>query len=123
MEKQLIELVLPEGLLDYFEVEAVKTGVNSEEEPSLRIYLTEKNIIPKGYDASEYESKGFFDPKTISDFPIRGRFVYLVIKRRRWRHKTDPNRIIFNDYSFLAEGTKMTRDLAAFLKGAGRNAP
>jgi len=83
------------------------------------IYLLEKNVLPIGYSNLEYESKGFYLDKTIQDFPIRGRAVYLIIKRRRWRHKQS-GIIIKSDYSFIAEGSKITEELSAFLKGTDR---
>ena len=84
------------------------------------ISLEENNVIPRHYAAGNYESKGFYTEVTIQDFPIRGKAVYLLIKRRRWRHKNNPKDIIRNDYSFIAEGSKLTKELAVFLKETGR---
>jgi transposase len=84
------------------------------------IHLEEKNVLPQGYTNDDYESKGFHLPKTIQDFPIRGKAVYLIIKRRRWRHK-EHGKIIQSDYSFIADGSKLTEELSAFLKGTGRD--
>lgn len=84
------------------------------------IYLTEKNELPSGYPKSDFESKGFYCSKTIQDFPIRGKAVYLIIKRRRWRHKLSKQELK-SDYSFIAEGSKLTQELSDFLKGTGRD--
>ena len=83
------------------------------------IYLEENNEILGSYDKAKYESKGFTEI-TIQDFPIRGKAVYLKIKRRRWRHKERPHEIIRNDFSFVAEGSGFTKELSDFLKGTGR---
>ena len=83
------------------------------------IHLEENNEILGTYDKSQYESKGFTE-LTIQDFPIRGKAVYLKIKRRRWRHKERPREIIRNDFSFVAEGSGFTKELSDFLKGTGR---
>ena len=40
-----------------------------------------------------------------------------MIKRRRWRSKVAPNLSLCSNLSFLAKGSKMTAELAAFLKG------
>ncbi|MGI6321335.1 MAG: ISAon1 family transposase N-terminal region protein [Bacteroidales bacterium] len=80
-----------------------------------------KNILPSNYDSSEYESKGFCKRTFIQDFPIRGKAVYLGIRRRRWRHKTHKNEEIRSDYSFISEGSKITVELSDFLKGTGRD--
>jgi hypothetical protein len=42
--------------------------------------------------------------------------VYLVLRCRRWRNKSDKNKEIRRDFTFLAQGVKMTADLSAFLK-------
>ena len=83
------------------------------------ISLEENNCILGGVDASQYESKGFTEV-TLQDFPIRGKAVYLVIKRRRWRHKQDSSKVIRNDFSYVAEGSVLTKELSDFLKGTGR---
>ena len=95
MEKQLIDYLIPQELTTYFDVEKiVETPLAGTQRFQLHIHLTEKNILPDGYDCEQWESKGFTPPKTIQDFPIRGKMVYLVLKCRRWRHKHDPNKII-----------------------------
>lgn len=116
MEKDLLQMLLPAGLLDYFSITKIKEIENKDsKEKVLYIYLEEINQIPSDYDSTQYESKGFYAEKTIQDFPIRGKAVYLKIKRRRWRHKQ--NKIeIHNDYRFIAEGSKITQELSDFLK-------
>ena len=121
MEKDLLSMLMPEGLLDRFDVVNLEKGTDAKGMPYLKIHLDEKNILDKAYDGALYESKGFHQAKSIVDFPIRGRYVHLVLRRRRWRSKEDPTQLVSNDLSFLAEGTKMTRELAAFLKGTGGN--
>ncbi len=112
-------LFLPKDLLNHF----IITDIQSLCEVKLRreifyIYLEEKNELPTNYIKEDYESKGFYKAKIIQDFPIRGKAVYLVIKRRRWRKK-DTKKEIKSDYSFIAVGSKLTKELAAFLKGTG----
>lgn len=58
------------------------------------------------------------ESKLIQDFPLRGRAVYLRIKKRRWRHKTTEE-IIKRNFSFIADGSKFTQELSDFLKEAG----
>ena len=122
MNNEMIEFILPNGILEYF------TITNVEEKPDKRgkdldihIELEEKNVIPVGYDSNQYESKGFYATKTIQDFPIRGKAVYLAIKRRRWRNKKNKNEVIHNDYTLFAEGSKLTQELSDFLKSTGRD--
>jgi hypothetical protein len=122
MDKGLVDEILPEGLLQHFTVtEVKKLGEVSSKKMFFEIYLEENNHILGAYDKTHYESKGFTEV-TLQDFPIRGKAVYLKIRRRRWRHKENPNTIIRNDFSFVAEGSGFTKELSDFLKGTGRYA-
>lgn len=123
MNKDIIGYFLPDGLLEYFIVtNALKKVDEKTKQIVLHIELEEINKIPAGYAGSQYESKGFYPVKLIQDFPIRGKAVYLSIKRRRWRDKTDKNKIIHNDYPLVAAGSKLTQELSDFLKGTVRDA-
>lgn len=115
-------LFLPEDLLEHFDVISVlELGDYSTKKMIIEIHLEEKNQLPSDYKKEDYESKGFYLPKRIQDFPIRGKALYLVIKRRRWRLKKDKNTEIKSDYSFISEGSKLTKEISDFLKGTGRD--
>jgi hypothetical protein len=122
LEDELLASILPDFILDYFEIVAFKRlGDVSTKQMILEVHLDEKNIIRNSTLATrDYESKGFLPSSRVQDFPIRGRAVYLVIRRRRWRHKTTKKEI-GNDYSFVAKGSKLTEDISAFLKATGRD--
>ena len=106
----LIRLLLPEGILDYFELtDVTQTGVG------LNIYLEEKNLPPAGYEKSLLESKGFLPETAIQDFPIRGHKVALCIKRRRWEVKQS-GEIITRDWDLVRKGARMTTESGTFLK-------
>ncbi len=112
---------LPAELLSHFAIVEIKELCDVvSKELFYEISLEQNNVIPTKYNTIDYESKGFYTEVTIQDFPIRGKAVYLLIKRRRWRHKNNPKDIIRNDYSFIAEGSKLTKELADFLKETGR---
>jgi len=122
MDSSLLKSFLPTGLLDYFSiVDFRELGDLTTKKDCFYIYLDEKNVLPSGYNATDFESKGFYTRTSIQDFPIRGKAVYLCIKRRRWRQKNDKSIIIKSDYSFIAEGSKLTVELSDFLKGTGRD--
>jgi hypothetical protein len=121
MELSLIESILPEFILQYFTiVDFKRLGNISSKEMEFELHLDEKNIIHKEVDSTEYESKGFLPPSRVQDFPIRGKALYLVFRRRRWRHKIIKNEIS-NDISFVSKGVKLTEDISDFLKGTGRD--
>ncbi len=117
----MLSLFLPEGLLSHFEVVSLHIlGDVQTKKDCFYIYLDEKNTLPGSYNPKDYESKGFYGRTIVQDFPVRGKAVYLCIKRRRWRHKTDRTEIK-SDYSFIADGSKLTVELSDFLKGTGRD--
>ena len=121
METSLLSAFLPEFLLDYFELTTcLELGIIESKKMEFEIFLDEKNQLPTSIDSTEYESKGFLPSTRVQDFPIRGKAVYLNIRRRRWRHKTTKKEIA-NDYTFIAEGARLTRELSDFLKGTGRD--
>ena len=95
MELNVYRLLLPEGTLDYFDVVDVKERVNE-----IVIYLEEKNLVPEQYSGEATESKGFYDPVVVQDFPLRGKKVYLNIRRRRWILKKSNDYICRNDAGF-----------------------
>ena len=110
----LAKVVLPEGILEYFSISNI---LQSEE--TLKIYLNEKNLIPYEYQNDKLSSKGFYEEITVQDFPIRGKEVYLLIKRRRWLNESTGN-IVMRNWDLVAKGTRMTKDFAAFLKVISR---
>lgn len=121
MDRHFFSLFLPESLLDHFDLTSYKELGNVESKKmEFALYLDEQNQLPRGCDKSDYESKGFLPYTRVQDFPIRGKAVYLFIRRRRWREKSS-NKEVTNDYSFIAKGARLTKELAIFLKGTGRD--
>jgi len=121
LEQELLEEFLPDFLLNYFEIVALKkTGNISSKRMEFEIHLDEKNVLRKVDNQSDYESKGFLPSSRVQDFPIRGKAVYLIIRRRRWRHKITKKELS-NDFSFVSKGSKLTEDISDFLKGTGRD--
>jgi len=104
--------------MDYFEIKQHYHLCSiSDKLEYLLIDFDEKNEIPNGYSASEYESKGFTGSCIVQDFPIRGKGVYLRIRKRRWRNKRT-GATIQRNFSFIADGSKFTSELSDFLKDA-----
>jgi hypothetical protein len=69
----LISLLLPEGILDYFELTKVDKDTGG-----LHIYLQEKDISPEGYDRKALGSKGFLPEFVVQDFSIRGKKAFCI---------------------------------------------
>ena len=122
MNIEVLKSVMPLGLLEHFDIVDFKElGDLPTKKDCFFIYLDEKNVIHSHNEPELYESKGFNSRTLIQDFPIRGRAVYLGIRTRRWRSKFNKSEEIKNDYSFIAEGSKLTLELSDFLKGTGRD--
>ncbi len=115
MEKELASLILPEGILTYFDVTAVE-----KTEEGYWISLLERELAPSEFLGHKLSSKGFFEEVTIKDFPIRGKASYLKVKRRRWLNET-MNQVVSRDWELVAKGTRMTKEFAAFLKAVHRH--
>ena len=111
---ELIKLLLPEIIVEYFELTSYKRG-----DEILHLYLKEINSIPKEYRQHKLSSIGFFDEITVQDFPMRGHQVYLHITRRRWLNE-DTGQIVFRDWNLVADGTRVTKEFASFLKEINR---
>lgn len=110
VDKNILDLILPKGVLEYFLLTDYTSG------SEINLYLEEKNVVPEEYKNDKLTSKGFFDQITIQDFPLRGKAVFLHIKRRRWVNHTTGN-IVFRNWDMVARGTRMTEEFASFLKG------
>jgi hypothetical protein len=75
----LIKLLLPEIIVEYFELISYKKG-----EEVLHLYLKKINSIPQEFRQHKLSSKGCFDEITVQDFPTRAHQEHLHITRRRW---------------------------------------
>jgi hypothetical protein len=117
LEKELLSLLLPSGLVELFELEKVETLPDG-----YHLYLFQKNIPPNDLEGHKLESKGFFESITIRDFPLRGRACFLHLRRRKWLNH-DTGQIVFHEWDEVAKGTRMTKEFATFLKDIGRQLP
>jgi predicted adenine nucleotide alpha hydrolase (AANH) superfamily ATPase len=114
MQTNGFELLLPDGVLDYFAISKVE-----QHENDTTIYLQEKNVIPDEYIGRRLESKGFYEDSKVQDFPLRGKAVYLIVQRRKWIDK-DTGDYVVRHWEMVAKGTRMTQEFATFLKGISR---
>ena len=107
---ELTKIFLPEVLVDHFDLtnHEIKAG-------ALHFYYTEKNIPPAEHKDKKIHSKGYYKEAVVQDFPIRGKSVYLYIKRRKWL-EIESKKIIKRDWILVAKATRMTKEFATFLK-------
>lgn len=112
MEKELLEVFLPKGILDWFEIRKID---NSGER--IRITFEEKNVvpgIPESYRGKKITSKGF-KRILIDDFPIRGKKAELIFMRRLWQIEGEKE-LLKRDIKLVIPGTTLSPDFGAFLK-------
>ncbi|MCK0193093.1 hypothetical protein, partial [Arenibacter sp. F20364] len=84
----------------------------------LTVFLEEKKQIPERYKDHTYKACGFMEPRVIDDYPIRSNLVSLSLKRRRWDVLVDGKwtKVSRDWEDFIAQGTRMSKEFAAFLK-------
>lgn len=116
-EHDLLWAMLPEGLAEFFDLKEFEKTENR-----FRIVLTERNIVPAELP-DEYRGKNIIntvlDDIIIDDFPIRGRKGEIMIKRRSWKFE-GVERLLKRDIPLCAEGTKLEKEFADFLKEFNR---
>ena len=106
----LAQVVLPADILNKFTITKVESD-NSD----IRIYLDE--IADDTLVANpDIESKGFTEPSTVRDFPIRDKGVDLVVRRRRWHCRSTNSSFSVPFEGLKAEGVRYSKEFAAFLK-------
>lgn len=116
MEKQdiyesQIGLLFPSDITEHFKI------VHIESLPQVMVvHFEEKDEFHDKEGGHEYVPNGFYESSRINDFPIRDKKVTLVVKRRRWIDKST-GKSVGNKYELTAEGTRHSKEFAAFLKG------
>ena len=113
MDHELLKLFFPGELVAHFDLtgSSLKPGKHGD---YLEVEFTERNELPECCSPEDYEAKDFVE-KTIQDFPIRSHAAFLKLRRRRWRHK-ETGATLSRDLSFIAEGSRFTKEVAAFFK-------
>ena len=107
----LAQIVLPAQILDYFTIAGI-----SQTSTEIRINLDEKMDSELSSDV-HFESKGFMEPVSVTDFPIRDHKVILRIRRRRWTDiRTGKSFSIPIALDVVAKGTRYSKEFGAFLK-------
>ena len=108
---------LPPGLRDVFDIVNVK-----KTDTEFHIWLDEKREITEEDEIrGTVVGKGFTDYTTIQDHLTRGRRTFLHLRKCKWLDKST-GEIFSYDIDYPNEdGTTLTRELVAFLKGEDRD--
>ena len=107
---QVLRTVFPEVITDNFEFTDYV-----EQADCLEYWLDEREYMSReDYKKGTVRPYGFTDYKTIQDFPIRGRSVYLHVRRRKWIDRST-GEIFTCDFDGLTEsGSKLSPSLLLF---------
>ena len=115
----LAKIVLPENILDVFEVTSIEeenTHVIDEtgtEVHVIHIHLDERDMRETIWH--DLRPNGFTEARKINDFPLRDKKVVLHVRRRRWLDAEGHNIILTQD-KLVAEGTSYSKEFADVLK-------
>ena len=117
--EMLVRFMLPNGILDYFEITKIEEEVTAEKDETgtviriLHIYLDERDL--RDVTWHDLQPNGFTEPRLFNDFPHREHKVLLHVRRRRWLDKEGHN-VILESLPLVAEGTCYSVEFAEFLK-------
>lgn len=109
--KLLAECLLPEHMLDWFELKNVQVEKQGDTQV-VNLYLDENEQKPD--DRDDLRPNGFTRESVFHDFPIRGHEVLLHLRRRRWLDVDGHNAM--TECDSIQESTRCSTELAAFLK-------
>lgn len=110
VEQQLFSLILPAGLLDYFDIKSVR-----DIKIGYEVLLEEKSDIPSEYISEPMRCHGFYPEQTIHDFPLRGKVFDLIVKHRRWLN-TNTKEVVSRNWDLVAKRTRFAQEFATFFK-------
>ena len=110
-QKDILQYILPSEFLTYFDLVHIE-DING----SLHLFLDESPTVPAEYSSLELSPNGFYQESQINDFPLRDRKVVLRVRRRRW--KDAQGKSYSRSWDFTEEGTRYSKEFAAFLKEA-----
>ena len=110
-QAKILKTVFPAVITENFEFTDYK-----ESEDRLDYWLDELGYMSRDdYKKGTVREYGFTEEREIQDFPIRGKAVYLHVRRRKWRDTEDGTIFTYN-YELSEEGSRLTPEFVAFLK-------
>ena len=118
---EMMETVLPAGI-DWDRYTLIK--INKTEDDNIKPFtwrvefiIEEKNTVPPWLTEAweNVESKWFFPPKKIHDFPVRSKIWTITVKRRRWIKK-ETKEYISKELDVNYPWTLTEKELVSFLK-------
>lgn len=77
--------------------------------------LEERDNRVKDYKSGELRPNVFYEESIVHDYPLRDRKMSFHIKRRRWV-EIEAGKSVSCRWDLVAEGTRFSKESAAFLK-------
>ncbi|MDL2254808.1 transposase family protein [Bacteroidales bacterium OttesenSCG-928-J16] len=109
---QILRTIFPDEITSNFEFVDYK-----ESDLKLEYWLDGREYMSRDdYRKGTIRPYGFTESKTIQDFPIRGRSVYLHIRRRKWIDRSTGEMFVYSYENLTETGSKLSPDFVAFLK-------
>ena len=117
----MISFILPDGMLDWFEITKIVETDNDKPCHELDVlYPKVLNVYLKERDNRDGDElglvpNGFTEPTEIHDYPVRSRKLVLHVQRRRYLD-ADGHNVILCNYPLAAKGTRLSVEYGAFFK-------
>ena len=109
---RLLRCIFPEILANYFDLVDIQESVSQFE-----FWLDERDFMENSDRRSgTVSSYGFTGERIIQDFPLRGKSVYLHVRRRKWRDRSTGEIFTYSYDDLTAEGSKLSPEFVSFLK-------
>lgn len=103
---------LPQGLDELFEMVKFEKS-----ETSYDIWLDEKKQLSAEDSRNpEIVARGYTEYSVIQDFPMRGRPLYLHMRKNKWWDKKEDRIFSYSLEIPVEKGTRLTDEFVAFLK-------
>ena len=110
--EQLLRCIFPEILADYFDVIDIQESISR-----IDFWLDERNFMEEAdRKAGTVSSYGFTAERVVQDFPLRGKPVYLHVRRRKWRDSSTGEIFSYSYDDLTAEGSKLSPEFVSFFK-------
>ena len=108
-------IFLPSGLEELFEMVRFERT-----DQAYDIWLDEKKLRSEEDKRNpNIVARGYTEYVTIQDYPLRGRPVYLHMRKNKWWDKTTNEIFSYNLELPNEEGTRLSSEFVAFLKDEG----
>lgn len=116
-QSEMIWMCLPQGLDELFEIVRFERT-----EVAYDIWLDEKKERSEEDRRNpDIVARGYTDYVVIQDYPLRGRPVYLHMRKNKWWNKHTGEIFSYNLELPNEAGTRLSAEFVSFLKDEGRD--